>query len=348
MSHERNFGWAVVGPGRIAHQFAEAVQGTEGMALVSAQGRDRDRAMRFAIHWSREGKPVAVAGNIAELLDDDRVDAIYIATPHPFHIEPMRRALAAGKPVLCEKPLVPDLASGLEAVALAQVHRVFLMEAVWTRFLPVYAEVRQWIQGGAIGAVRAIQSSFCFNLPFDARDRAYDPAQAGGALLDIGVYNLTMTRWILAEAFGQCPALQGLNASAVLAPTGVDRRLAATLEFANGVTSQFVCGFDADADNTLRIVGERGTIEVDRFWRGIDARLRAGKEVVAARRPFRINGFEHEVEEAARVIRAGGIESPGISHAETIETLRWMCRIREAIGVRYPFEAARATLQPGA
>jgi predicted dehydrogenase len=344
------FGWAIVGPGGIAHRFAEAVQGLDGMALVAVQGRDRERSTRFALQWSREGKPVAAAGNIAEVLDDERVDAIYVATPHAFHAESIRRAIGARKAVLCEKPLVPDLASGLEVVQLSRKHRVFLMEAVWTRFLPVYADVRDWIRDGAIGRVRAIQSSFCFNLPFDAKHRAYDPAQAGGALLDLGVYNLTMTQWVLRESLGQCPALHGLHASGVLGPTGVDHRVAATLEFQGGVTSQLVCGFDANADNTLRIVGEHGTIEVARFWQSTEAQLRAGKENMAVRRPFRINGFEYEIEEAARVIGEGGVESPGIPHADTIETLRWMCRIRDAVGVRYPFEAAAGaaqTAQPG-
>ncbi len=341
------FGWALVGPGRIAHRFAEAVQATEGMALVSVTGRDRGRSTEFARHWSRDGKPVAAAGNIAELLDDERVDAIYVATPHAFHADAIRRAIGARKAVLCEKPLVPDLASGIEAVALSRRHRVFLMEAVWTRFLPVYEDVREWIRDGAIGRIRSIQSSFCFNLPFDPKHRAYDPAQAGGALLDLGVYNLTMTRWALRQSLGECPALHGLHASGVVGPTGVDHRIAATLEFSGGVTSQFVCGFDASGDNTLRILGEHGTIVVPMFWQATQAQLRAGKDHVAVHRPFRINGFEYEIEEAVRVIGAGGVESPGIPHADTLETLRWMCRIREAVGVRYPFEEAAEALQPG-
>jgi len=334
------FGWAIVGPGRIAHKFAEAVQGTPGMALVSVQGRDRTRSGEFARKWSRDGKPVGVAGDIAGLLDDDRVEAVYVATPHAFHAAAIRRLVGGRKPVLCEKPLVPDLASGLEVVAAAKKQRVFLMEAVWTRFLPVYADVAEWLHHGAIGELRAIQSSFCFNLPFDAGHRAYDPKQAGGALLDIGVYNLTMTRWALRAATGSCPPLRNLNASAVLGPSGVDHRLSATLEFPDGICSQVLCGFDLSADNALRIIGELGTIVVPNFWKATEAQLcRAGEEPVAVQRPFRINGFEYEAEEAVRVVRRGGIESPGITHADTIETLRWMERIRGIVGVRYPFEA---------
>jgi predicted dehydrogenase len=338
-----SFGWAIVGPGRIAHRFAEAVQGTSGMGLVSVQGRDRARSGDFARKWSCDGKPVSVAGDIAELLDDDRVDGIYVATPHAFHAQAIRRCIDGGKPVLCEKPLVPDLATGLEVVAAAKKRRVFLMEAVWTRFLPVYADVGAWLRQGAIGEPRAIQSSFCFNLPFDAGHRAYDPAQAGGALLDVGIYNLSMTRWALHAATGACPPVRALDASAVVGPSGVDHRLVATLEFPDGIYSQLLCGFEMSADNTLRIIGEHGTIVVPRFWQATEAQLcRADEEPVVVRRPFRINGFEYEAEEAVRVIRRGGIESPGITHAETLETLRWMERIRGLVGVRYPFEV-RAT-----
>jgi predicted dehydrogenase len=338
-----SFGWAIVGPGRIAHRFAEAVQRTPGAQLVAVHGRDASRAGDFARKWTLDRTPITVTVDPASLFEHGAVDAVYIATPHAFHADAIRRGIAAGMPVLCEKPLVPDLATGLEVVALARQGHVFLMEAVWTRFLPIYGVVREWLRDGAIGRVRGIQSSFCFNLPFDAANRAYDPAQAGGALLDLGIYNLTMTRWVLSVVEGACPALESLHARGVVGPSGVDHRVHATLEFADGICSQFLCGFEMSADNTLRIIGEHGTIVVPRFWQATEAQLHvAGRDAVAVARPFRVNGFEYEAEEAMRVIRAGGIESAGIPHDESLETLRWMDRIREQVGVRYPFETATA------
>jgi predicted dehydrogenase len=339
------FGWGLVGPGKIAHRFAEAVQRTEGMRLVAVTGRDRARAEAFAGKWAMAGEPIEATVDIAALLANLRVDALYIAPPHPFHADAIRRALAAGKPVLCEKPLVPDLPSGLAVVEMARRNQVFLMEAVWTRFLPIYGVVAKWLSAGAIGRVRAIQSSFCFNLPYDTAHRAYDPAQAGGALLDIGIYNLTMTRWVMQQALGACPPLQSLHARATRGPTGVDHRLDATLELAGGIVSQFVCAFDTCADNALTILGEHGSIAVPtRFWEATAARLAVpGRDDALASRPFRVNGFEYEVEEAVRVIRAGGLESAAIPLEETLETLRWMSRIREMVGVRYPFEKAMET-----
>lgn len=334
------FGWAIVGPGRIAHRFAEAVQHTDGARLIAVHGRDPGRAGAFARKWSLDGPPVEIAGDIGKLFDDGRIDGVYIATPHAFHAAAIRQCLAAGKPVLCEKPLVPNHSRGLEVVALARQHRVFLMEAVWTRFLPVYGVVREWLLSGAIGRLRGIQSSFCFNAPFDAANRNYDPAQAGGALLDLGVYNLTMTRWVLQTAMGQCPPLRSLHAHGVIGPSGVDHRVSAMLEFSDGVVSQFICGFDGSADNSLRIIGEHGAIIVPaQFWQATGAELRiAGKEGVSVHRPFRINGFEGEIDEAMSLIRRGQLESPVISHDETLATLEWMDRIRAIIGVRYPFE----------
>jgi predicted dehydrogenase len=343
MRDGESFGWAVVGPGRIAHRFAEAVQRTDGAGLVAVRGRDASRAGEFARKWTLDRPAVSVAVDTNSLFDNPDVDAVYVATPHAFHADAIRQCIAAGMPVLCEKPLVPDLATGIELIGAARDARVFLMEAVWTRFLPVYAVIREWLRDGAVGHVRGIQSSFCFNLPYDAAHRAYDPAQAGGALLDIGIYNLAMTRWVLQVVDGACPPLESLHARAVIGPSGVDHRLHATLDFAGGVCSQFLCGFEMSGDNTLRIIGEHGTIVVPRFWQATEAHLLvAGRDALAVARPFRVNGFEYEIEEAMRVIRAGGIESASIPHDETLETLRWMSRIREQVGVRYPFEAAPA------
>jgi predicted dehydrogenase len=201
--------------------------------------------------------------------------------------------------------------------------------------------VREWLREGLIGRVRAMQSSFCYHSPFDASHRNYDPAQAGGSLLDLGVYNLTMTRWVLEAALGECPPLKSLQASGVVGASGVDHRVSATLEFPDGIVSQLTCGFEMSSDRGLRIGGEHGHIVIPSFWQATEAELHvAGKDVVV-HRPFRINGFEGEIEEAMGAIRRGDIESPRISHEETLATLAWMDRIREIVGVRYPFENAR-------
>ena len=335
------FSWALVGPGRIAHRFAEAVLGLPHTRLACVLGRDAQRTQAFADRWSDAVKgTVRATANWDDVLNDPTIDGVYIATPHALHADSVQRCLAAGKPVLCEKPLVPNARLAKSLVALAQNNGVFLMEALWTRFLPAYTQMAQWLRSDTIGTVRAIQSSFCFAATDGPHSRLYAPELAGGALLDVGVYNLSMTRWVLQTSLGACPALHDLQVHGVLAPTQVDQRLAATLAFADGVVSQFICGFDSQADNALHITGERGWISAPHhFWEATEVLLQVqGQPLQRVQTPFAINGFEGEIIEAMRCIRAGLIESPQMPHAETLATLGWMDAMRAKMGVRYPFE----------
>jgi len=338
------FGWAVIGPGKIARRFAAAVQGLEattGSRLQAVYARDLGKAHAFAQEWHPAVGPEPRATDDASaLLADPRVDGVYIATPHAQHGEFIRAALLAGKPVLCEKPLVPTQQEAEALVALARERGVFLMEAVWTRFLPIYAVVARWLQEQSIGELRGIQSSFCFPAPYDPNNRCFNPDLAGGALLDIGIYNITVSRWVLEQALGACPAVESIVASGKLAPTGVDTRVNATLNFPGALAAHFICAFDASSENALHIMGSKGRIVLPlNFHQASEAVLiRHGEPAEHVEAPHRINGFEGEIEEAQRRIRAGAIESPHISHAETLTTLAWMDEIRRQLGVRYPFE----------
>jgi predicted dehydrogenase len=335
------FTWALIGPGKIARRFAAAVAAIPGAELGAVLGRDPARSAGFAADCvNADGSHPRVAQSLDELLADSSIDGVYIATPHAQHGDSAGPCLAAGKPVLCEKPLVPNLAQGRALVSLARERQVFLMEAVWTRFLPSYDVVAQWLRKEAIGKLLGIQSSFCYAAPFEPEGRLYNPALAGGALLDIGIYNLTVTRWILQQALGACPEPVSIQAAGVLAPTGVDQRVTATLHFPGGMGSQFICGLDGSIENALTILGERGVIKLPtRFWQATEAVLwHAGEPEQRVAAPFRVNGFEYEIEEAQRCIRAGLIESPTMPHDESLATLGWMDEIRRQVGVRYPFE----------
>lgn len=336
-----DFAWAIIGPGAIAQRFTAAVHQLPGTYLHAVFGRNHERASSFAAQWANAGVATIVASDLDALLADTRIDGIYIATPHAHHGEMVQRCLAAGKPVLCEKPMVPNLAQAQKLVALSRQHQVFLMEALWTRFLPIYGVVAEWLQSHAIGKVHGIQSSFCFTSDYDPDSRLYHPALAGGSLLDIGIYNLAMTRWVLEMALGRCPDAVSLRADGVLAPTGVDQRVSGSILFPEGVTSQFICAFDTSADNALRIFGERGSICLPRnFSEATDAILHInGAASQQAHAPLRINGFEGEVEEAMRCIRAGLTESPHMPHSETLAIISWLDEFRRQLGVRYPFEA---------
>jgi predicted dehydrogenase len=304
-----------------------------GARLAAVASRDGERAGAFAREW---GDASTVSGDLARALARPDVHAVYVCTPHPHHAAAVHAALEAGKPVLCEKPLTPSAAATRPLVALAAARRVFLMEAVWTRFLPVYDQVRAWLDAGAIGAVHAMQSCFVIDRPFEPGNRRYTAALGGGALLDIGIYNITVSRMVLPGM-----PVQGWDLRAVLGGENVDVQLSATLDFGAGRTSQFHCGWYGSADNDFRIVGERGHIVVHGggFWQSTAATLfRDGDAPQVAEAPFRVNGFEYEIEEVMRCVRAGLIESPRLPPAESLAIVELMDAMRARIGVRYPFE----------
>ena len=335
-----DFAWAIVGPGAIAKKFAEAINALPDTYLHAVCGRDLNRAKHFAHDCSGDDNIAYATTDLQALLKDQRIDGIYIATPHSHHADIVRSCLLAGKPVLCEKPMVPTLALAQELVALAQERQVFLMEALWTRFLPIYAVIGDWLKEKKIGKIHAIQSSFCFSCEYDANSRLFDPTLAGGSLLDIGIYNLAVTRWVLEMAFGACPEPISLKADGLLAPSGVDQRVTGTIIFPEAVCSQFICAFDSTASNAMHIIGERGSITLPReFNSATQAILQlSGDQPQVMDAAMRINGFEGEIEEAMRCIRAGLIESPQMPHSETLAIVRWMDELRSQIGVRYPFE----------
>jgi predicted dehydrogenase len=184
--------WGLIAPGRIARRFADAFAVLPGHALHRVAARDVGKAQAFAAEWGGEASP-----SIEALCADPEVDIVYVASPHSHHAAHAGVALAAGKPVLCEKSLAPDRATAERLFALARERRVFLMEAVWSRFLPAWRRVQALLAQGAIGEVQRVQSSFCFAPPYDPSSRLFDPALAGGALLDIGVYNLNLTAWVM-------------------------------------------------------------------------------------------------------------------------------------------------------
>ncbi len=339
-----SFSWGLIGPGHIAQKFAEAVQRSPGMHLARVQGRDAGRAEAFAQRWAVEGRPAPRAGTeLAALLADPAIDAVYIATPHAQHAEAIEACLAAGKPVLCEKSLVATAAQAERVVALARERGVFLMEAMWTRLLPLYQAMRPWLDAegdGGIGPVRAVRSSFGFAAAYDPAHRLWDPAAAGGALLDIGIYVLTATRWALEREPGGCPPLQASQVSGVLAPNGVDQRVAAMLQFEGGAVAQFVCGLDFVGDNSVQVLGARGAITIaSPFWGATRAVLqRPGQPDEGLERPVEINGFEYQLREAVRCVRAGLRESPQMPLAESLALARWLDAARREIGVVYPFD----------
>ncbi len=322
------FGWAVLGPGAIAVTFVAALRAVPGARLRAVWGRDAGRAQAFALRHGLHAR--CAAAELDAVLDDPQVHAVYVATTHDAHAGLAARALAAGKPVLCEKPLTLCEADTRELCALSRAHRVFLMEGLWTRMLPLYRALGSRLAQAGLGELRSVTSNFCFVVPYEARSRLFDPARGGGALLDIGVYNVAMTRWAVHSAGGVAEAVVARSLDSLCAPDGVDIANVGSLRFAGGTVAQFVCAFDRIATNGLQLHGTRGSVWVPQdFWAGQRAEwIAADGSRESLHMPHAVNGFEYQIEEAMRCIREGRIESPGMPHAESVAVAREIDALR--------------------
>lgn len=321
--------WGIVGPGGIAAKFVADLAVAGGGTVRAIVSRDIDRAKSAA---ARYGAALAF-DDVAALAAEDTIDAVYIATPHQAHFEAAKVLLESGKPVLAEKPLTVNAAQTRELVRIARDEKVFLMEALWTRFLPVYQTVQGWLDDGRIGRVRWVDSSFCIRADFDPSNRWLNPHLAGGGLLDLGVYCLAMTQFALKQEPTE------ITAVASMSPTGVDEMLTVSLGYASGVLAGFVCGIATAGDNRLLISGEEGRIEIpSNFISAQKALLVRGSTVEVAEKSHIGGGFEFEIAEAHRCIREGKIGSPLMPLDDTLRTLEVMDAIRAKIGLKYPFE----------
>ncbi len=322
--------WGVISPGKIAHAFAKGVKTIPDAEIVAAASSSKKRAKAFAKEYG-----VANAYDSYEaLVADPDVDAVYVASLHHQHFGHAMLALEAGKPVLCEKPLTVNAAEMQKLIETARAKNLFLMEALWTRFLPIYSVVRNWLDDGLIGEIKLMTSSFGFRAKRDESSRLFNPNLAGGSLLDIGIYPLAVSQFVM----GEFP--KTFNVHALLGNTGVDELLSASMVYENGAVSQFASTFLAKAQNDFFIYGDKGHIRIHpNFWGGTEATLslmKKGEKTIS--KPFRASGFEYQTEEAMRCIRTGLLESPKVSHEYTLSMMKLMDNIRAEIGLKYPFE----------
>ena len=324
-----NFRWGILGPGRIAYNFADAIGVIPGAQVYAVGSRSLERAKSFA---QKYGAPKAY--NLYEaLVNDPDVDAVYIATPHRFHFENAMLCLNAGKPVLCEKPLTVNAAQARTLIETARVRNLFLMEGLWSRYFPLYQQVRQWVEAGEIGTIKLVTSTFGSNVPRILEDRMLNHELAGGALLDMGVYNVAISQWV----YRKNPA--SFTAYSYLGETHVDELTSVSLVYDDGAVSQFTCNMLVQSANDMFIYGTKGHIHVHPpLWASTRATLVTQGQELTISRPFRSSGFEYEIEDAMRCIRAGLLESPSMSHADTLANMTLMDQIRARVGLKYSFE----------
>jgi len=354
--------WGILSTGKIAHAFAEGLRALPDARLVAVGSRSQEAAERFGRLFDVPHRH----GSYEALVQDPDVDVIYIGTPHPFHKENTLLCLEAGKAVLCEKPFALNALEAAEMIRVARARGLFLMEAMWTRFLPAFAKLRALLEEGAIGEVRLLTADFGFRAAFDPESRLFDPALGGGALLDLGIYPLA-----LASAIFGPP--ERIASQAHLGETGVDEQAAIILGYAGGRQALLSASLRIALPTEAQLMGTRGRIRVhnpifrpqkltlypEGVWPppsvripgrlkrlgyalGLDRwgqrlRKRPGK---TWHFPLEGNGYNYEAAEVMRCLREGALESPVMPLDETLAIMRTMDAIRAQWGLTYPMEVS--------
>lgn len=317
--------WGIIGLGKIAHKFATDLAVTDGGQLVAVASRDINKAKDFA----KTFKARKAYGSYDALLEDPEIDAIYVATPHAFHKTWTIAALQQQKAVLCEKPLGMSGEEVREMIRTAKDNRTFLMEAMWTRFLPATEKVLQLKKEGAIGAIQSIEADFGFQAPFDAQSRLYDRSLGGGALLDIGIYPLYLCELLLGPP-------TTLQAMARFSSTGADTYCAMLLDYGHSAKARLLSTIEETTRSEAFIYGSKGSIHIHpRFHESQRVTLRTDSEETQFDLPFKGGGFVHEIEEVHRYLQEGQLESSKHSHADSLALAELLDRVREAIGLHY-------------
>jgi predicted dehydrogenase len=318
--------WGIFGHGGIVPKFLDAADVVDGHETVAVCGRDRSRANAFSRRYGID----RAFTDLRAMISESEIDALYVATPHSSHHDATVAALESGVAVLCEKPMAVNAAQARRMIDAAKASNRFLMEAMWTRFLPIHETVRKWISAGRIGEIKLIEAAFGFAADFDAEHRLFDPDLAGGALLDVGVYPLTFARWL----YGEEPRAVAVQAS--FAPSGVDDNVEMQLTFPSGGVAQLGCALRVVLPNVARVIGTEGHIEIPQFWRAREATLHCGGGVERASAPHVVNGFEYQIAEVGRCLAAGRVQSETVPWSESIAMAELCDRIRADMGLRYP------------
>lgn len=318
----------ILGAGRIAVAMAQTLNGMEDACAYAVASRDIRRAEEFA-----EKNHVEKAyGSYAEMLMDDKVELVYIATPHSHHLEHGKLCISYGKPVLCEKSFTANVKQAKELLAYAKEKNVFITEAIWTRYMPSRKLIADILSSGELGELKGLSA----NLGYDVvdKERMVKPELAGGALLDVGVYPLNFA----SMCFGN--EIEKITSACVWSPTGVDAQDAMILTYKDGRLATLHAGMLVATEQYGIVYGTKGYMiayninNVDR----IEIFSSDRKSIRTVEVPKQITGYEYEIRACMRALEAGMLECEEMPHSETLQMMEWMDNIRADWGLRYPFE----------
>ena len=325
--------WGIMGAGNIAVKLADALAINDNSKLVSISSKSMERAVNFA-----EKYDIKAFYNYQTMLDESELDVIYVATTHNFHYENAKMALENNKSVLVEKPFTINAQQASELVAIAREKGLFLMEAMWTRYLPSIIHLKSLLSAGVIGEVKLFDISFCNIAPSKYLPRLIDPRLAGGVTLDMGIYPITFANYLM----GELPV--NVNSQARLGETGVDEMATYQLQFKNKTLANINTSMNVLTENRSMIYGDTGYIEFPYFQQGASFTIHTHDHSNEVTKSETIhvenheNGFIYQVAEVVKCINEGKVESTIMPLNETINTMKMMDDMRKEWGLVYPGE----------
>lgn len=326
---QRKIQWGIMGCGGISSTFAKDLKLAEGAELTAVAARSQEKAEAFAEQYGF----ARAYGSYEQFLNDPEVEIVYVGTIHPLHKEQVLACLHAGKSVICEKPFTINAAEAQEIVRVAREKKLFVMEAMWSRFLPPLAQTREWLKQGLIGDVQLVKADFGFDAGWNSEGRLLNKEQGGGALLDAGIYPVSFASMV----YGGQP--KTIMSSAHIGETGVDERFSLLLEYEGGRTAALNGAVRLNLKNDAYVYGTKGYIHIPNFLFAKEASLHVyGEEPVPIEDDRQFAGYKYEAEAAMACLRSGALENDVIPLDETVGIMDTMDRIRRQWGLSYPSE----------
>ncbi len=319
----------IMGAGGIAGTMAGTVKQMENVNCYAVASRTQEKAEAFGQKFGVE----KCYGSYEEMLADEKVDLVYVATPHSEHYKNMKLCIQYKKPILCEKAFTANAAQAKEVLALAKEAGVLVAEAMWIRYMPMYKTIKEVLDSGIIGEVKMVNANLGYVI--SGVERLVNPALAGGALLDLGVYTINFASMILGTD------IEKIDSSCDLTETGVDRQESITIHYKNGTMAVLNASMSVMSDRIGGIFGTKGYAVVENInnFETLTVYNNQYQKVAYYEAPKQISGYEYEVEACAKALEKGLTECPEMPHAETLRIMQVMDGLRRDWGVKYPFEA---------
>lgn len=324
---EKIIKWGIVGAGNIANKFAKAVKNVKGAELTAVASQSEGKGSVFADKYDIKN----VFTSYEEMAKSDIVDAVYIATPHPFHKPCAEIFLNAKKHVLCEKPVCVNVKQAVKLKECAKENGVFLMEAMWTRFLPAIKEALKIVNSGEIGKIRGVKADFCYSSTPNDEAKIFRNDMAGGSLLDVGIYGLNFAAIFLGDNPESIISLSDVV-------NGVDFQTNVLIKYPNGTIASVSSAINVKKPETGYIYGTNGYIVLPQFYGAQELIVNSGNEERRISKPSIGDGFEEEIIEACHCINLGKMQSNVMPMSESIRILEQMDKIREQINLKYSFD----------